>query len=74
VNNTGPNAATQMNSESALRHAYAGIVQLAPMSAIVDGTRLPVVSPAWHRSRKTFADVSTQIKGSPQSRGRLAHT
>jgi hypothetical protein len=70
---TGPNAATQMYSESALRHACPGIVQLAPMAAGVDATRLPVVSPGWQGSRKRFADALTQTTGSPQSRGRLAH-
>jgi hypothetical protein len=74
VNNTGLNAATQMISESALRHAYTGTVQLAPTSAGAVATRLPVVSSGWQGSRKRFADVPTQTKGSPQSRGRLAHT
>lgn len=74
MNNTGVCVATQMTSESAVRHAYTGTtIRLAPMSAGVDATRLLAVSLGWQGSRKRRTDVPTQAKGSPQSRGRLAH-
>jgi hypothetical protein len=70
-------AASQLTAERALRHVRPGISLLAPMSAGVDATGVPSVSnvsPGWQGARKRFSDVPTQAKGSPQSRGRLAHT
>jgi hypothetical protein len=68
-------AASQLTAERALRHVRTGIALLAPMSAGVDATGAPSnVSLGWQGARKRFSDVPTQVKGSPQSRGRLAHT
>jgi hypothetical protein len=75
VNITRQNVVTPLNFESALRHVDTGTVQLAPMTAGAYATRMPsTVSPDWEGSRKALIDVPTQAKGSPQSRGRLAHT
>jgi hypothetical protein len=69
-------AASQLTAERALRHVPTGISLVAPpMSAGVNATGVPSnVSLGWQGARKRFSDVPTQLKGSPQSRGRLAHT
>lgn len=75
VNNNSQYVASQLNAERALRHVCTGISLLAPMSAGVDATGVPSnVSLGWQGARKRFTDAPTQVQGSPQSRGRLAHT
>jgi hypothetical protein len=70
-----PNVANPSMTESAVWRVRPGIALLAPAVAGVDATRMSggaygtLVGAA-----KRFVQVPAHVTGSPQSRGRLAHT
>jgi hypothetical protein len=69
-----PNVANPSMTESGIWRARPGVVLLAPVTAGVDATRVSNGSYGTCGAVKRFVQVPAHVQGSPQSRGRLAHT